>query len=163
MAGILGTMMEANVAVAVPKGLPALPRVSLTVVDLTPTQIAALASADGAALSTAATTLINNAPAAQRVALAQSIAAYVARTKTSTAAAAVLTGLVTALPNAGSSILQVALAITPALAATLTSVLPASAQTALNSAVVDAAAAVASAGAGSTVISFTNPLTVSAN
>ena len=164
VAGILGTMMEANVATARIRGTPpppAAPANTIAVANLTDAQIAALTSTDPATLSAAANGMLAGVTGAARVALAQSIAAYVARTKTPAAAGAVLTGLVAQVPAAATSILMVALAITPSLNTTLAAVLPVAAQASLSTAVASAATAV-QAGAA-TVVTFTNPLTNSAS
>ena len=134
--GILGTMMEANVATARDIG-PRLPKLVATVrvADLTAAQQALLASADGTTLATAAAAMIAAAPVAQRAALAQSIASFVVRTK-GAAATTVLTTLVAQVPAAAAQIITVALSIAPTLQAALVAAMPSQTQTIQTAAVV---------------------------
>ena len=122
--GILGTMMEANVATARDGG-PRLPKLVATVrvADLTAAQQALLTSTDGTTLATAAAAMIAAAPVAQRAALAQSIASFVVRTK-GAAATTVLTTLVAQVPAAAAQIITVALSIAPTLQAALVAAMP---------------------------------------
>ena len=158
--GILGTMMEANVATAKNSNLPALPAQTLSVGNLTAAQQALLTSTDGTTLATAAAAMIAAAPVAQRAALAQSIASFVVRTK-GAAATTVLTTLVAAVPAAAAQIITVALSIAPGLQAALVVAMPGQAATiqtaavaAANTAVVQTVAPAADQG---------NPLNASAS
>ncbi len=160
--GILGTMMEANVATARPRNLPAVPamRAAVDVVNLTAAQQALLASTDGTTLATAAAAMIAAAPVSQRAALAQSIASFVVRNK-GAAATTVLTTLVAQVPAAAAQIITVALSIAPTLQAALVAAMPAQTATIQTAAVAAATTVVVQTAAPAA--DQGNPLTASAS
>jgi hypothetical protein len=150
VAGIVGTMANVGAVVGYAQTAPA--------PNLTVAQQQALASADGASLATAAAGIIAATPVAQRAAVAQAIAKFVASTKAPAAATLVLTRLVADVPAAAASILQVALTAAPSLQAALVAAMPAQASTI---AAVVAARAPITFGAPPAAQS-SNPLSVSA-
>ena len=127
VAGIVGSMMEVNLPAArAGKSFPALPKQAarLLVNALTDAQQAALSSADGATLATAAAAILAATPVDQRAAMARAIASFVVTNKTGAAATTVVTSLVAAVPLAANSIIQVALSIAPSLQTALQTAMP---------------------------------------